>query len=825
MTSTRSTALAVLAAGLIAFALPAAAGTLSPQLRSLAEAYQKAPQATVSQARQAVAAHASGIFMPHVSTGGKVQVYMHYRPGNAPSPAALDGLDASGVLVSRALGVVQAWVPIAGLQRVAEFPGVSRVTLPVYAFVKNGNTPVPAADSCSSVPSGLSIDQDGITAERVSALHQQGVKGSGVKVGVISDGADCIAASQAAGYLPGNVWVDSTLTGTGDEGTAMLELVHAMAPDAALGFCGPNTTADFLQCYTDFANWGADIISDDLGFFPVFALSSFDNGIDTFAQNNAAISLVTSAGNSRAGFFQADYVAMTNPSSPNMTSISLSPSYSPANGGAAGRSYNSAMNFGAAMGDPDDAAEKVTLYPGATLYGDLEWDDPQGGPYDDLDLFLLNSDGTVACSPTQDHYCASTFDQTNPGGPNFESGEFVLYTNNTSSTKTLYLVAYCFDCSAHGSSPLLVKLYGNMNGGGQFNYVTKGGIAGHAALSAEFTAAAAHYNGSGVSSTIESFSDTGPFVYGDWQNGTQSRAKPDITGIDGVTISGAGGFSSPFYGTSAASPNVASVIALLRGVFPGVETTAAGWKQLVMNNANANALDNYTADTGGAGLVDATAAVNSIDGTMSATITAPSASTSVNPNTDVAFDANCNYTGSQTLSYLWTFGGNSGIPNSTNLTPAPVQYANGGVYTVKFTCSDQFQSSTARRSVNVQAAATANDQSLSTAYKTPLTGSFTGTGIGGEQVTYEIDRQPAHGTLQAGGGSSSFVYTPNAGFSGSDSFTFDINNGVMASNIATVSVAVSSPPPSGGGGGALGLGALGGLLGLAGLLALRRRRA
>jgi len=833
MTSTRSIVRAALAAGLIAFALPAAAGTLSPQLRSLADAYQEAPQAVVSQARQAISSHADGIFMPHVSTDGKVQVYMHYRPGNVPSVATLDGMDASGVLVSHALGVVQAWVPISQLQAAAALDGVSRVDLPVYGIVRTGGNSVPRTDTCSAVQTGLSIDQEGIKAQRVDVVQQQGVTGSGVKVGVISDGADCVSSSQTAGYLPGNVWVDPQLAGSGDEGTAMLEEVHAVAPDATLGFCGPGTTVEFLQCYDDLATWGANVISDDLGFFPVFALSSFDNGITAFAQNNPGINLATSAGNSRAGFFQDDYVAATSPASPNGPPITLSPTYSPANGGASGRSYTSAMDFGTATGGSADAAVKVTLGAGNRIVGELDWDDPQSGPYDDLDLFLLKSDGAVACAPSNSEFCASTFDQkdnpSNPSDPSWNPpGEVVLYTNNTSSNQTLYLVAYCYSCTAHGSNPLHIKLYGNMNGGGTFNYVTQGGIAGHAALAAELTMAAAHYDGSGVNSTIEPFSDTGPYFYGDWQNGTQTRAKPDITGIDGVTVSGAGGFSSPFFGTSAASPNVGAVIALVRSAFPGAASDAASWNQVVKDNANASALSNYTVNTGGTGLVDAAAALGAVDGTMNATITAPSGSpVSVNPGTDVSFDATCNYSGSQPLSYLWTFGGNSGIPSSTNLTPAPVQYANGGVYTVKFTCSDQYQSSTDQKTVNVQAAATAGDEDLATAFETPLNGTFSGTGVGGEQVTYEVDQQPSHGTLQANGASEGFVYTPDTGFSGSDSFTFDINNGVMKSNTATVSITVQAAPPSpsgGGGGGALGLGALVGLFGLAGLLALRRRR-
>lgn len=833
MMSTRFSLIrSTLAVAVLAMAFPALAGTLSPQLRALAESYHRAPQTAVVQARKALVTHgAFGLASPHVSADGRVQVYLHFRPGSAPGTAALDGLDASGVLVSRRLAVVQAWVPIAALHTATRLADVTRVTLPVYAFVKGGVGVQPRKDSCSAVSPNLNIDAKGIAAQNIKPVHQAGVDGTGVKVGIISEGVDCLSSSQNAGYLPANVTVYAPAPSSGDEGTAMLEIVHAAAPGATLGFCSPNTTVDFLQCYDDFLTWGANIIADDLGFFPVSSLSNFENGITSFARNHPDINLVTSAGNDRDDFFGHDYVATTNPTSPGGPPITLSPTYATANGGAANRSYQSAMVFHATASGTIDAAEKVTLGKGNTLYGDLTWDDPANGPYDDLDLFLLKNDGSVACSPNADQFCASTWDQKdnppNPSNPNwYPPGEFVQYTNNTGSNQTLYLVVYCFECTAHGAAPLHIKLYGHMNGGGVFNYVTNGGVAGHAGLAAMLTTAAARYSGSGVNSRIESFSDSGPFFYGDWLNGTQTRSKPDVTGIDGVTVSGAGGFSSPFYGTSAASPNVASVLALARSAFPNGRPDAAHWKQLVMDQANSSALTNYTRETGGTGLVDAQATLAGVDGPMTPKITAPAGSPfNVNPNTDVAFQGNCGYSGQETLSYKWTFGGDSGIPDSTKLTPDPVQYANGGIYTVKFTCSDKYQSKTAQKTVAVQAAAHADDQSISTAYEQSKNGRFTGSGIGGEQVKYVVVRKPAHGTVQSSG-ASSFVYTPDNGYSGSDSFTFDIDNGVMTSNTATVTVSVGPKPkpPSSGGGGALGLSGLAVLFGLAGLLAVCRRR-
>src|SRR5262249_54432367 len=46
--------------------------------------------------------------------------------------------------------------------------------------------------------------------------------------------------------------------------------------------------------------------------------------------------------------------------------------------------------------------------------------------------------------------------------------------------------------------------------------------------------------------------------------GGQILQKPDITAADGVSVSGAGGFSSPFFGTSAAAPHAGAIAALVK---------------------------------------------------------------------------------------------------------------------------------------------------------------------------------------------------------------------------------------------------------------------
>src|SRR4029079_8924194 len=59
----------------------------------------------------------------------------------------------------------------------------------------------------------------------------------GIKIGVLSDSIDGLSSAEASGALPGNVTVLPGQAGTGaGEGTAILEIVHALAPGAQLYF-------------------------------------------------------------------------------------------------------------------------------------------------------------------------------------------------------------------------------------------------------------------------------------------------------------------------------------------------------------------------------------------------------------------------------------------------------------------------------------------------------------------------------------------------------------------------------------------------------------
>ena len=99
-----------------------------------------------------------------------------------------------------------------------------------------------------------------------------------------------------------------------------------------------------------------------------------------------------------------------------------------------------------------------------------------------------------------------------------------------------------------------------------------------------------------------------------------------------------------------------------------------------------------------------------------------------------------------------------------------------------------------------------------------------GTDVNGDSLTFDVDGDPAHGTLS--GTPPDLTYTPEAGYTGSDSFTFTASDASTTSASATVTITVAASGGGGGGGGSCGL--LGveavAMLALARVLARRRRR-
>ncbi|MBW4450413.1 MAG: S8 family serine peptidase [Spirirestis rafaelensis WJT71-NPBG6] len=110
-----------------------------------------------------------------------------------------------------------------------------------------------------------------------------GLDGTGITIGVITDSfataqtfdtsgnLDTYATNIANGYLPSgvNVLKDYSELGASDEGRAILQLIHAVAPKANLAFhTGVGGVDVFSQGIQALAAAGADIIVDDVGYNP-----------------------------------------------------------------------------------------------------------------------------------------------------------------------------------------------------------------------------------------------------------------------------------------------------------------------------------------------------------------------------------------------------------------------------------------------------------------------------------------------------------------------------------------------------------------------------
>ena len=399
---------------------------------------------------------------------------------------------------------------------------------------------------------GSRSSQGDITHLAYAARAAFGATGSGIKIGVLSDGVTNLATSQASGDL-GPVTVLPGQTGSGDEGTAMLEIIHDLAPGAQLYF------ATAFTSITSFANniralraAGCDIIVDDVAYFAETAfqdgqaanvVSNTNGGVVIQAVNDVTADgalYFSSAGNSghlsagTSGTWEGDFV---------------DGGPAPALGGLTSGNLHrfGSQNFTA------------IVTPAASAPTNLSWSDPLGGSANDYDLFRLNSTGTavVASSTNIQSGTQDPYEQLSTPGA---AGErIVIVKKNTAAIRFLHL----------GTNR------------GVLSIATVGETHGHPAAAAAFDVAATPAVGPfpqpfNATNVVETFSSDGPrrvffaangspYTAGNSSStGGVLRQKPDITAADGVSVTGAGGFPSSFFGTSAAAPHAAAIAGLLK---------------------------------------------------------------------------------------------------------------------------------------------------------------------------------------------------------------------------------------------------------------------
>ncbi len=91
----------------------------------------------------------------------------------------------------------------------------------------------------------------------------------------------------------------------------------------------------------------------------------------------------------------------------------------------------------------------------------------------------------------------------------------------------------------------------------------------------------------------------------------------------------------------------------------------------------------------------------------------------------------------------------------------------------------------------------ASAQNVTTPVNTPRAITLLASDPDGDALTYSLVAQPAHGTLT--GTVPNVTYTPDAGYSGPDQFTFTASDGALVSNVAGINITVGTGPGGTGG--------------------------
>jgi subtilase family protein/proprotein convertase P-domain-containing protein len=490
----------------------------------------------------------------------------------------IEKIGGEPIYASGRSGAVRARLPLESLEGLAGSPSVKSIR--AAAKVKTNHQ--------SPLASVGNVISEGDLAHRViEARRFFGVTGVGVKIGVLSDSVDYLAESIASGELPTNVTVLPGLSGvprTG-EGTAMMEIIHDLAPGAKLYFAtgalGPDSFADNIRALRAA---GCDIIVDDLivSNESPFHDDTISKAVEEVIADGALY--FSSAGN-YGNFNDGTSSVWEGDFKNSRTILPFLPN-------------GTLHDFG--DGVIANRAERDTRF----ILG-LWWSDPLGASDNDYDIFIMNNTLTAVLDASTDVQDGDDdpFEATFPGA--FTNERILIFKADGAQKRALHL----------------------NNFGGELGISTPGATHGHSSVAGAFSIAATDVffaNGGafigGPNNPVESYSSDGPrrvffkadgtpFTPGKFlfsNNGGEVRMKPDLTAADGVTTS-VPGFQS-FFGTSAAAPHAAAIAALLKSARPRLSSNRIR-QALTRGTLEIEAIG-VDRDSG-AGIVDAFAALQS----------------------------------------------------------------------------------------------------------------------------------------------------------------------------------------------------------------------
>jgi subtilisin family serine protease len=462
---------------------------------------------------------------------------------------------------------------------------------------------------------GLVVSQ-GVRAMGANiAQIKYGVTGKGFKVGILSDSYDfyddfsfgdpLTTASDdiANGDLPINgveLIEESEFPGA-DEGRAMLQIVHDVAPGSDLAFASAfNGEASFANNIVALANAGSKVIVDDVIYLaePMFQDGIIAQAVDSVVARGT--SYFSSAGNNAAQSYETAWRD-------------------------SGKKFLDAPLLDYNPGGNIDVMQRITVPAGGSILLIMQWSEPYAsvslggkGSKSDLDMYVLDVQGKLI--PSDPFF--GQFTVSNDNNLNRDPIEAVQYINYGNRPETINIAITKFA----GPAPTRIKWI-DFGDGEVREFATNSSTTyGHANSKGAAAVGAVFYGNTprfGVNPAIlEGFSSKGgtPILLDKRGNKIfELRSKPQFVGPDGADTSfffifsrdpESNGFPN-FFGTSASAPHVAGVAALMlekkpmlkpSGIYATLSSTAI--------DMNAPGIDFET----GYGLVQADRALSLLSG-------------------------------------------------------------------------------------------------------------------------------------------------------------------------------------------------------------------
>lgn len=366
------------------------------------------------------------------------------------------------------------------------------------------------------------VTGQGVALTGAGDMQVLGQSGAGMTLGVIDLQFSNYTNSQASGDLPSNLVItDYTGTGTGGgtHGTNVAEIAHEMAPGAALRLAKIGTEAQLSQAVDDMIAAGTDVIVHSVAWFNAAFYDGTGPLCDITARAEAAgVLWVNAAGNYRNTHYLGTFTDSNG---------DLQHEF------AAGQNYNTvSLTTGSAV----SLYLSWEAYPTTTIDYNLELYNGVPGAGGSLVASSTNkqSGKGAAWYPYPDEAIAGYV-------PAITGTHYIVVRKTTSSTAHRRLTLFTI-----GPSPGIKTTATSLTQPADCANVLATGA-------------------TNLSDAPEGYSSEGPT--------TDGRAKPEISGPDGVKTS----LSSAFYGTSAAAPHVGGAVTLLQAQNPSMSLSQIRW--------------------------------------------------------------------------------------------------------------------------------------------------------------------------------------------------------------------------------------------------------